>query len=134
NLDFNKTYFIELDIKEWTQSSDASLQQVIDDYSNHQFQTFENIQQAFIRAIERRRLIEQKIDYQNLPTHVRAEEFKEMPWVKSEDELVNRLKRIRALQLETAAKLNEDMREKSMQRIAKRQAKYEEDMMVLEPK
>lgn len=134
NLDFNKTYFIESDIEEWVHPSDALLEQLIDDYNNHNFSIFEKIQDTFIHAIERRRLFEQKIDYQNLPTHVRAEEFKEMPWAKSEEELMNRLKRIRALQLETAAKLNEDMREKSMQRIAKRQAKYEEDMMVSDSK
>lgn len=132
-LDVNKTYFIEADIEEWIHPSDLLLQQVVDDYNANNFSTFEKIQSAFIKAIERRRLIEQKIDYQDLPKHVRAEEFKEMPWAKSEEELVNRLRRIRALQLETAAKLNEDMRQKSMQRIAKRQAKYEEDMMVSDP-
>ncbi len=133
NLDFNKTYFIESDIDEWVNPSDALLQQIVNEYNQHNFSTFEQIQDAFIKAIERRHLIEQKIDYQNLPTHVRAEEFKEMPWAKSEEELVNRLRRIRSLQLETTAKLNEEMREKSMQRIAKRQAKYEEDMKVSVP-
>lgn len=133
NLDVNKTYFIESDIDQWVQPSDVLLEQIIDDYNHNNFNTFEKIQDTFIKAIQRRRLLEQKINYQDLPTHVRAEEFKEMPWVKSEEELVNRLKRIRALQLETAAKLNEDMRKKSMQRIAKRQAKYEEDMMVSNP-
>lgn len=133
NLDVNKTYFIESDIEEWIHPSDSLLQQIVDEYEQSRFSTFDNIQNVFIKAIKRRRAIEQKISYQDLPTHVRAEEFKEMPWTKSEEELVNRLKRIRALQLETAAKLNEDMREKSMQRIAKRQAKYEEDMMIADP-
>ena len=133
NLDYNKTYFIESDIDQWLHPSDALLDQIIEEYNHQNFETFEKIQEAFIKAIERRRLLEKKIDYQNLPANVRAEEFKDMPWVKTEDELVNRLRRIRALQLETAAKLNEDMREKSMQRIAKRQAKYEEDMMSTDP-
>lgn len=133
NLDVNKTYFIESDIEQWVNPSDALLEQIIDDYNHGNFSTFEKIQDTFIRAIERRRLLEQKINYQDLPTHVRAEEFKDMSWAKSEEELANRLKRIRALQIETAAKLNEDMREKSMQRIAKRQAKYEEDMMASDP-
>lgn len=128
-LDYNKTYFIESDIEEWIHPSDTLLQKIIDDYNQHNFETFEKIQDTFIKAIERRRLLEKKIDYQNLPEHVRAEEFKEMSWVKNEEELINRLRRIRALQVETAAKLNDDMREKSMLRIAKRQAKYEEDMM-----
>ncbi|MFI0434377.1 MAG: S41 family peptidase [Parachlamydiaceae bacterium] len=133
NLDINKTYFIESDIEEWIHPSDALLEQMINDYNHNKFTTFEKIHQVFIKAIERRRLIEQKIDYQELSTHVKAEEFKDMPWAKSESELVNRLKRIHALQLETAAKLSDDMREKSMQRIAKRQAKYEEEMMISDP-
>lgn len=128
-LDYNKTYFIETDIDAWTHPSDELLKQIVDDYNQHKFSTFEKIQEAFIKAIQRRRALEQKIDYQNLPTHVRAEEFKEMPWAKNEDGLIDRLRRIKSLQLETAAKLNEEMREKSMQRIAKRQAKYEDDMM-----
>lgn len=133
NLDVNKTYFIESDIDQWVNPSDELLEQIVNEYNNSNFSTFEKIQDTFIKAIQRRRSIEQKINYQDLPSHVRAEEFKEMPWAKSEEELMNRLRRIRSLQLETAAKLNEDMREKSMQRIAKRQAKYEEDMMVSNP-
>jgi carboxyl-terminal processing protease len=126
-LDPTKTYFIESDIKQWTHPSDELLQQVVEDYNKHNFRTFETIHQAFIKAIERRRLIEKKIDYQNLPTHVKVEEFKDMVWTKSEEELINRLRRIRGLQVETASKLNEDMREKSIQRIIKRQTKYEEE-------
>jgi len=133
HLDPNKIYFIQSDINQWINPSDALLQQVVNDYKNSNFQIFEQIQDAFIKAIQRRRLLEKKIDYNDLPAHVRAEEFKDLPWVKSEDELVNRLRRIRALQVETAAKLNEEMREKSMQRIAKRQSKYEEDMMISDP-
>lgn len=129
-LDPTKTYFIESDIEEWTNPSDDLIQQIIHDYNRNNFQTFEKIHEAFIRAIERRHLIEQKIDYQNLPKHVRVEEFKEMKWTKSEEELANRLLRIRALQVETASKLNEEMREKSIQRITKRQTKYEEEMQV----
>jgi carboxyl-terminal processing protease len=132
-LDVNKIYFIEPDIEEWTHPSDELLEKIVEDFNNHNFSTFEKIQDVFIKAIQRRRLIEQKIDYQNLPTHVRTEEFKDMPWAKSEDQLVNRLRRIRALQVETAAKFNEDMRDKALQRIAKRQAKYEDDMMISDP-
>lgn len=133
NLDVNKTYFIESDIYEWVHPSDTLLEQIVKDYNNGDFSPFEKIQDSFIKAIQRRRIIEQKIDNQDLPAHVRADEFKDMPWAKTEDELMNRLKRIRALQLETAAKLNEDMREKSMQRISKRQAKYEDEMMLSDP-
>lgn len=132
-LDPNKTYFIASDISKWTHPSDELLQQLIDNYENSDFQIFEDIQAALIKAIERRRSLEKSIDYENLPKHVKSQEFKDPPWAVSEEELVERLKRIRALQIETAAKLNEDMREKSLQRIAKRQAKNEEEMLAKDP-
>lgn len=129
-MDVNKIYFIESDIEEWLHPSDALLEKVVEEYNNSDFQIFEKIHDLFAKTIERRRLIEKEIDYQNLPTRVRAEEFKDTAWVKSREELVNRLWRIRALQIETAAKLNEEMREKSIQRIAKRQTKFEDDMLI----
>lgn len=129
NLDANKTYFIASDIEEWMNPTDQLLSKVVDDYNVHNFKTFEKIQDVFIKAIERRRVIELSIDYQNLPSHVRPEEFKELAWAKTEEELVDRLKRIRSLQLETSDKLSAESIEKSMQRIAKRRLKYEEDMM-----
>lgn len=128
NLDPNKTYFIESDIEEWTNPSDELLQQVIEEYDNHNFKIFEDIHAVLVKAIDRRHTIEQDVDYENLPKHVKAEEFKDLPWAKSEEELAERFRRIRALQLETAAKLNQEMKEKSLQRIAKRQAKYEQEM------
>lgn len=134
NLDPNKTYFIEPDIDQWVHPSDVLLQEVVNDFEKSNFKIFEDIQAVLIKAIERRRKLEKTIDYNDLPAHVKAEEFKDMPWAKSEADLIERLKRIRALQLETAAKLNEDMKEKSLQRIAKRQAKYEAEMLDPDPK
>lgn len=133
NLDSNKTYFIITDIDRWVTPSDALLNKIILDYNNHNFSTFEEIQETFVKAVERRRSTEKTIDYQDLPSHVQAEEFKDMPWATTKEELVNRLRRIRSLQLETAAKLSPEMREKSMQRIAKMQVKYEENMTTSDP-
>lgn len=133
NLDVNKTYFIQSDIEEWLHPQEAQLQKIVDDYENHDFKVFENIHDVFVKAIERRRRFEKKIDYTDLPSHVNVAEFKDIPWAKSEDELVDRLKRIRALQLETASQLNEEMKDKSLQRIAKRQAKYEDEMNLSDP-
>ena len=130
NLDVNKIYFIKSDIEEWTKPSEALLKKIIDDHNEGNYSTFEQIQERFISAIERRKKIEECIDFNDLPAAVRSEEFKDMPWVESENELATRLKKIRSLQLETASKLSPDIKEKSMLRIAKRRIKYEEDMCV----
>jgi carboxyl-terminal processing protease len=127
NLDPNKTYFTESDVDPWIHPSDELLDNVIKDFKNNQFSEFEKIQISLADAILKRQQIESKIDYNQLPKHVKAEEFKDTPWAKSEDELIERLKKIRSLQIDTAAKLNESMRENAMQRIKKRQQKYEEE-------
>lgn len=128
-LDPNRTYFLESDISTWTNPSDDFLNQLIEQYNHGNFQTFNDIQDVLVKAIERRHQIEQNIDYSNLPQNVKSEEFKNIPWAKNKEDLIERLRRIRALQIEAASKLNEDMKLKSLLRIAKRQAKYEEEMM-----
>jgi len=128
-LDPAKTYFIESDIHQWLEPSDDTVNKVINDYNNNNYQTFEEIHAAMVRAIHRRHDFEKKIDLANLPKNVKASEFKDLKWAANEDEILTRLIRIKAIQIETAAKLNEETKEKSLQRLAKRQAKFEDDIL-----
>ncbi|PJD96116.1 MAG: tail-specific protease [Parachlamydia sp.] len=128
-LDPTKTYFISSDIKQWTDPSDAMLDQIHKDYEKNQFSTFEQIHQKMIEAIARRKVLDQQIDEKNLPSHVSPEEFKDMKWAENEEELLTRLSRIKALQIEAASKLNNELKEKTLQRIKKRQEKYEEEIL-----
>lgn len=132
-LDPSKTYFIESDIHQWLEPSDALLNQIMQEYAHSDFHTFEIIHDVMSRAIQRRHMLENQINMQDLPKNVKADEFKDMKWTTSEQELLNRLTRIKALQIETASKLNEETKEKSLQRIAKRQLKYEEEISTSDP-
>lgn len=132
-LDPNKTYFIETDIQQWLQPSDALLEQVLLDYNHSDFSTFYQIHEAMVRAIQRRHELEKQIDLNHLPSHVSIKEFKDMKWTRDANELLQRLTKIKALQIETSAKLNPDLKEKALQRITKRQAKYEEDINNTDP-
>ena len=60
-----------------------------------------------------------------MPKGVKNEEFKDLAWVLSEEELMNRLIRIKALQLQAAEKLGEETKAKFMQRLEKRRANRE---------
>ncbi len=128
-IDPNKTYFVESDIAQWIDAPKELVDKLIADYENHQFVIFEEINKVLVKAIERKQAFESRIDYTNLPKHVKVEEFKDIPWAKNEDELIERYRKIRALQLETASKLSEEMKEKSLQRIVKRQMRYENDAL-----
>jgi carboxyl-terminal processing protease len=125
-LDPNKTYFIESDISTWLHPSDALVQQVLTGYTNSDYTTFEKIHDLMAKAIQRRHQLEAQINLKDLPAHVNMKEFKDLKWAQNEQELLKRLSNIKALQIESSMKLNEDIREKALQRITKRQAKYEE--------
>lgn len=132
-LDPTKTYLIESDIHQWLEPSDEYVEKVLKEFNESNYDVFEQIHAQMVKAIKRRHEIEKKIDPTNLPKHVKADEFKDMKWAANEDELLTRLLRIKALQSETASKLNEETKETSLQRIAKRQTKYEEEITTSDP-
>lgn len=133
-LDPNKLYFIESEIVQWKEPSDAAIQKILSDFKSHKFTAFVEIHDVMIEAIKKRNDLEKKIDMNNLPHRVNPSEFKDMKWAKDRQELMDRLVRLKALQVDTLAKLNDEMREKSLQRIAKRQSKYEEELLIEDPK
>jgi carboxyl-terminal processing protease len=132
-LDPIKTYLNESDIQKWLNPSDALLDEILKKYNNSDFSEFAQIQDTMVHAIERRRLLEKQIDTNDLPKHVSPSEFKDMKWTKDEQELLNRLRRIRALQVSTSAKLNDELKDKALQRIFKRQTSYEDNYLKTDP-
>jgi carboxyl-terminal processing protease len=128
-LDPVKSYFIESDIHEWQEPTDKKLNSILQAYNNSNFNEFERIHDVLAQAILRRRVLEKQINLNDLPKHVDTKEFKDMKWVETEQELLTRLSRIRALQLESASKLSDELKEKSLQRIQKRQTKFEDDIL-----
>ncbi len=132
-LDPTKTYFIESDIKQWLEPSDQLVNKILSDYQNNRFNTFASINDAMIQSIHRRHELDKKVDLNALPKKVNPEEFKNMKWATSEDELLTRITRVKALQVETASKLNEELKEKSLQRITKRQMLTEEEFLNPDP-
>lgn len=128
-LDPAKTYFIKPEIDDWLNPSDELLDKAIIDYKKGDFDLFYKVYDEMVCAIECRNEIERTINLEDLPKDVKPEEFKDMEWVTDKEQLRTRLVRIRALQVESASKLNEELKEKSLQRIAKRQAKNEEEII-----
>jgi carboxyl-terminal processing protease len=128
-LDPVKTYFVQGDIERWTNPSDELLRKVMEEYKKDNFQEFEAIYAQMLQAIARRHALDRAVDQAALPTHVSAEEFKDMPWAKDDQDLLERLRKIKGLQLEAATKLKPEQKEKSFQRISKKQAKYEEELL-----
>lgn len=133
-LDPNKIYFIEADIDPWINPSPGLLEETLAQYNKGDFSLFFTIHKKMLSAIERRSALDKKVDYDNLPKNVDPKEFKDMPWVKTEKELLDRIERIKSIQIDTSGKLNEELREKSLQRIEKHQTKKEEEITNPDPR
>ena len=128
-LDPTKTYFILEDIEAWINPTDALLEKVLKDYKKKNFDVFFSIDDKLASVIQRHRELEQKIELDKLPSHVNTEEFKDLAWAKTSEELLDRLIKIKALQVESSLKMTDAMKEKALQRIEKRQTKFEEEVL-----
>lgn len=128
-LDPTKTYFVESEIKNWLQPSEITLQSAIKGYKVGDFSTFQQMHAVFLEAIDRRKAFEEKISQSSLPKDVKSEEFKDLTWAKSEEELLTRLGRIKSLQYEAVAKLDDDTKAKFFQRLEKRRVNREAEFL-----
>ncbi len=128
-LDPTKTYFVESDIHEWLEPSEQLIVSTEQGYEQQDFSNFFQIHQAMVKAIERRDRIEQSIDLDALPTKVDSTKFKDLKWAKDEGELQTRIMEVKALQLQAAKRLNDELQEKSLKRIDKIRRQHEEELL-----
>jgi carboxyl-terminal processing protease len=128
-FDRGKTYFTEEDIGPWLEPKEMLLDKVMESYKSGDFSVFFDIHEKMILAINRRVVWKERIDADEMPTDVKVSEFKDLQWAHNKDDLYKRLLRLKALQRESAEKLDEEVREKSLQRIEKRRQNHEEDIL-----
>jgi carboxyl-terminal processing protease len=134
-LDPSFSYLIEPDIVKWKNPPPDLTTQFLAAYGKADFSLFEEIFDQMVTAIHRRRSIEKKIDAMTPPTDVDGDEFKEMSWTKTLDELENRILRIKGLHLKTAAKvLDAEGGPLFLQRLNKRRLSREEELLTPDPK
>lgn len=132
-LDPTKTYFTEQDLKNWIRPSESTLSDILKGYKSGDFSSFHEIHGIFLQAIERRALLEEKVSQQAIPKGVKSEEFKDLKWAASEEDLVERIARIKSLQMEAAAKLDDETRAKFFQRLEKRRVNREAEFSESNP-
>lgn len=127
-LDPTKTYFLYNEIVTWDSPSFEMLSRTSEEYKKEQFTTFEAIYAIMIKAINRRDLIEGEINESPLPENVLVSDFKDLKWCKTEEDLQNRLLRLRSLQLDAADKLDQETRDQFLGRLNKRRSNHHEEL------
>jgi len=127
-IDPTKTYFLAAEIATWIRPTEETLQSALEGYTRGDFSSFHKIHALFSQAVQRRSLLEKKMAQMDMPKDVKSEEFKDLSWAESEEDLSTRLLRIRALQMEVASKLDEEIRDKFFQRLEKRRLNREAEI------
>ena len=128
-LDPSKTYFLEWDIEKWLYPTEKMTKEILEKFKDQDFTVFQNIQEAMIEAIHRRNEIEREVEVSELPQDVDPEEFNNIPWAASKQELITRLLRIKSVQLVAAEKFNEETKSQFLQRMKKRRLHREEEIL-----
>lgn len=128
-LDPTKTYLLASEVAIWNEPNEELLEALISDYKKENFDRYEQMYQVMIQAIKRRNDLEEKVAKLPLPDDAKASDFKNLEWATSEKELEERLLKLRALQLETADQLEIESKEQFLQRVAKRRASREDEVL-----
>ncbi len=125
-LDPSKMYFVEEEIEDYLHPDSALVEQVIDGFRTARFGPFEDIYHRMEQAIERRAQLEKVIDQLPLPAGQKGDQFKDLPWAKTSEELQDRLLKLRGAQFDTAKRwVTDEPPEQVMARISKRRGSRE---------
>ena len=128
-LDPNKIYLLREEVSPWTEPTEALLSATLEQFRREDFSTFTEIHQTMKKAIARRNLLEAKLAKATPPTQVDGKAFKDLPWAGTEEELYDRLLKIKGLQIETAAKFDKEVQSSFFQRMDKRRRIREEELI-----
>jgi carboxyl-terminal processing protease len=127
-LDPTKTYFLAGEIEPYRHPSEELLQKVLKELKSGEFSIYKEIHASMMKAIARRNAIEADLSSRELPQGVKNEEFRDISWVGTEEELITRLLRIKALRVEAAEKAGKEDRDRFLQLLEKRRLNREAEL------
>lgn len=128
-IDPSKTYLLQAEVQPWLEPSSSLVEQVLKGYQKEDFSTFEHIHATLESAIQRRTQLEARLHNMSLPEAVTHAEFKTLSFAQNEEELLDKLNRIRALQFKTSQKIHPENQEPFFQRISKRRLNREQELL-----
>ncbi len=128
-LDPNYCYLIEPEVIAWTKPSEELLSTVLKELKNNQFSIFEEIYALMLKAIDRRRALENEISRDVSAESVDPEEFKNMTWVQTKEALKKRLEHLHQLQIKTVERILDPEEQLQFQkRLDKRRTTHEDEL------
>lgn len=128
-LDPHKTYFLEPEVSSYLKPSKELLEKCLSEYKLQNFNSFEKIYSIFVRAVNRRNIIEKKLENETLLENLDSKMFKDIEWAKNGNELRKRLLDIRSLQTQNADKIADFTKKDILKHIDKRRKNREKDFL-----
>lgn len=128
-LDPIKTYLTKKETDRWSNISEQRLNEILIQFKRENFSVFETMYETMVSAITRRNSLEERLAKQPLLKDVQASDFKDLTWAKDEEDLFNRLHKLRSLQLEMADKLDNESKDMLLKRINKRRTSRESEIL-----
>lgn len=133
-IDPLKIHFIESEILKWKNPTPELLEQTVNNLRKENFSTFEELHHTMILALERRNRIEKSIANKGHLKKLQPTEIKSLEWAHTEQELEERIWQIRSLQLESAERLDQEMKSQFLKRLEKKRINREEEIIGKTPK
>lgn len=130
-IDPSKCYLFEEEVAPWTHPTSDLLEKAALETKQGNYALFHEIHQLFLKGIERRALLEEKIKDLPISKEVDRDEFKDlskMAWCKDEKELETRILKIKSIQSYSAEKLAEEDATRLLQVIEKRRLNRENEL------
>ena len=127
-LDPFKAYFLKGEVYDWIEPSDHMINMVLQAFHTGNFSQFEQLFFTMHRAIERRRGMQERLLFEELPEEKRFN-IRDLQYVANEDELFERALLIRAMQMKSTEQLDPELVRKSLQRVEKRRQYFEHQRM-----
>lgn len=125
-LDPTKTYFLKEEIDSWVYPSKELLEKTLLGIQQGNFTVFEEIDQAFFLAAERRDALEDKLQDTTLPKEQDRLDLKELDWVENQTHLEKRILSIRSIQESAISKMGAEEKQKLLKRIDQRRKQRQE--------
>lgn len=128
-IDPLKIYLLDSEVDKYLNPSESFLSAAAEDYEHKNFMYFSELYGTFLKAIDRRRSLEESLSYNDLPTGVEFKTIDEMGHPKSLEENKEKLKLIRAIQEESISMLEEENQEKQRAFIRKKRLNQEIELI-----
>jgi carboxyl-terminal processing protease len=127
-LDPLKCYLTLEEVDIYANPSDSLIMEIVENYKKNDFSVFLKIYDLFLTSLDRRSLIEKKIQTMQAVANVKAKDLQDESWPKNENDLTMRLLKIKSLQKESAEKMgNKEQYDLFFQRVEKRRTSREKE-------